>query len=447
MKKPYERPVITRRQGGITNKFGEMTQTVIRDVVDGVKIKHLVEKFGSPLFVYSEKTIKEKYRQFMDAFSLRYPNVQPAWSYKTNYLKTVCKIFHRLGSWAEVVSMMEYEMAKKLGVEPSHIIFNGPFKPYDGLKKAITEGAVIHIDNMDELYDIERIAVETGATVSAGIRVNMSLGNYMAWDRFGFNIEAGHALQAVKRAMAGGKINITGLHAHVGTFILDTDIYKMEVEKLIEFAKTLKAEFGISIKHIDVGGGFASPNRLKGAYLSTADMVPSFDRYAEAICDPLLSAFKPGELPVLILETGRALIDEACVLISSVVAAKRLNNGMRALVMDAGVNLLFTSFWYDHEILPAVDRGHPVEDHILYGPLCMQIDVLRAPIKLPHLEKGDAVVIKPAGAYNNTQWLQFITLRPNVVMISDKGKVSVIRKAETLDYLQEREKFPEWLSD
>jgi diaminopimelate decarboxylase len=446
MKKPYEKPFITRQRGGITNKFGGMSQTKIQETIEGVSIAELTAQYGSPLFVYSERVIREKHAEMMRAFSHRYPKVQHAWSYKTNYLQAVCTTFHRLGSWAEVVSAMEYEMARKLGMEPSKIIFNGPFKPYEGLKRAITEGAIVNIDNMDELYDIEKIVTETGTPAQIGIRVNMALGSQMAWDRFGFNLDGGQAYQAVKRIIAGGKATLVGIHAHVGTFLLDPEIYRQEAQKLVSFCEALKSEFSLTVKYLDIGGGFASRNRLKGTYLSTADMIPSFDAYAEAICSDLLNAFTADELPMLFLESGRAMIDEAGSLISTVQATKRLSNGMKGVIIDAGVNILFTSFWYDHEIIPTVDRGYAQEDHVIYGPLCMQIDVIREQIKLPHLEKGDRILIRPVGAYNNTQWMQFITLRPNVVMISQKGDVSLIRQAETVDYMQQGESIPEWLT-
>jgi diaminopimelate decarboxylase len=404
-----------------------------------------VKKFGSPLFVYSEKTIAGTHRELLSAFSLRYPKVRHAWSYKTNYLSAVCRVFHRLGSWAEVVSAMEYEMARRNHVDPAKIIFNGPFKPYDGLKRALLDGAMVNIDSMDELYDVERIAGETGGKPSIGVRVNLSLGQQQSWDRFGFGLENGDAHRVVKRIAAGGKVKLSGVHAHIGTFMLEPGHYKTAAAKLASFCKSIKDEFGISVKYLDIGGGFASRNRLKGVYLSTADTAPSFSAYAEAVCSELLDAFKVDELPLLILESGRAMIDEAGSLVSSVAATKRLSNGHRGIVLDAGVNLLFTSFWYDHEVVPTVDRGGQPVDHVLYGPLCMQIDVVRESIKLPPLEKGDSVVIRPVGAYNNTQWLQFITLRPNVVMISEKGEVALIREAETVDTVQERERAPAWM--
>lgn len=446
MRKPYEKPFFTRQRSGITNKFGGITQTRIQDEIEGVSIAELTAQYGSPLFVYSKRVIREKHQELMRSFSLRYPKVQHAWSYKTNYLQAVCKSFHLLGSWAEVVSTMEYEMARRLGMEPSKIIFNGPFKPYKGLKQAIVDGAIVNIDNMDELYDIEKIVTETGKKAQIGIRINMALGAQTTWDRFGFNVDGGQAHQAVKRIVAGGKATLVGIHAHVGTFILEPEIYRQEAQKLIAFSKSLKEEFGLTINYLDIGGGFASRNRLKGTYLSTADMIPSFDAYAEAICSELLDAFAPEELPLLFLESGRGMIDEAGSLIATVQATKRLSNGMKGVVIDAGVNILFTSFWYDHEIIPTVDRGYPQEDHVICGPLCMQIDVIREQIKLPHLEKGDRVLIRPVGAYNNTQWMQFITLRPNVVMISEKGEVSLIRQTETVEYLQQMERIPEWLS-
>ena len=446
MKKPYEKPFITRHHSGIVNKFGEPSVTHVCDTLEGIKVADLLAQFGSPLFVYSERKMKEQYRRLTDAFTLRYPRVQHAWSYKTNYIKAICKGFHSLGSWAEVVSEMEYNMARNLGIAPSRIIFNGPSKPYPILKTALTDGAMVNVDSMDELYDVEKIAGEIGAPVTIGIRLNMSLGTYMAWDRFGFSLDSGEAFRTVKRAVSGEKIQLAGLHAHIGTFILDPELYRIAIRNMIGFGKLIKEEFGITVKYIDIGGGFASRNKLKGAYLPTDETAPSFDRYAEEITDELLSAFKPDELPLLILETGRALIDECAVLISSISAVKRLANGTRALIIDAGVNLLFTAFWYNHEVIPTIDRGVATEDHILYGPLCMQIDVAHPQIKLPYLEKGDAIVIKPVGAYNNTQWLQFIQLRPRVVMIGENGVASVIREAETLDYLQANDRLPDSLA-
>jgi diaminopimelate decarboxylase len=106
------------------------------------------------------------------------------------------------------------------------------------------------------------------------------------------------------------------------------------------------------------------------------------------------------------------------------------------------VNILFTSFWYDHKISPAQDFTHHTEDQVLYGPLCMNIDVLRQSANLPLLNRGDKVVVHKVGAYNMTQWMQFIQMRPNVVMIDEQGRVHLVREAETLAYIEQQERVP-----
>ena len=110
--------------------------------------------------------------------------------------------------------------------------------------------------------------------------------------------------------------------------------------------------------------------------------------------------------------------------------------------MDFGVNLLFTSFWYDHRITPAQEFSRHTEDMVVYGPLCMNIDVVRENISLPLLNRGDQVVVHRVGAYNMTQWMQFISMRPNVVMIDREGGVHLIRERETVDTLNQQERTP-----
>ena len=150
---------------------------------------------------------------------------------------------------------------------------------------------------------------------------------------------------------------------------------------------------------------------------------------------------------MLILETGRALIDDAGYLLGTVVTNKRLSDGRRATILDFGVNLLFTSFWYDHKISPAKENANHSEDMTLYGPLCMNIDMIRESVNMPLMEKGDHVVVQKVGAYNMTQWMQFITLRPNVVMIDPENRIHIIRKAETNESLKSQEELPDHLKE
>ena len=228
--------------------------------------------------------------------------------------------------------------------------------------------------------------------------------------------------------------------------MLSPSAYAIAAQKMSDLAIGIRNKYNILIDYLDLGGGFASKNTLKGSYLQGADTTPSFDQFAEAICSGILNAgFLQDELPLLILETGRALIDEAGFLLGSVISNKRLSDGRRATIMDFGVNILFTSFWYDHKISPAQEFSHYTEDTVLYGPLCMNIDVVRETCTLPPLKRGDKVVVHTVGAYNMTQWMQFISLRPTVVLFGSDGIPYIIRKRETLHTIDSVEVVPEEL--
>ncbi|MBL7905452.1 MAG: hypothetical protein JNL22_10565 [Bacteroidales bacterium] len=446
-KKQYERPHIIKLEAGMPGKFGMRSESLPVTHIDGVSVKELTTNFGSPLFVLSERTIRSVYRKALKSFSTRYPKVQFAWSYKTNYLTAVCKIYHQEGSWAEVVSGFEYDKAIANGVDPARIIFNGPGKSADDLRKAANGGSLIHIDHLDELYTLTDLAGELPRKPLVAIRVNMDTGIYPMWDRFGFNYENGQAWDAINKIMMAGKLELVGLHTHIGTFILSAGAYGVAAGKLADLALGIRQKFGHDIRYIDMGGGFASKNTLKGSYLPGSDTNPTFDDYAEAITSALVnSGFRPDNLPLLILETGRALIDEAGYIISTVIANKRLSSGRRATIIDAGVNLLFTSFWYQHPITPAQGFSQYREDNTLYGPLCMNIDCIRESANLPLLNKGDRIVIHYTGAYNLTQWMQFITLRPNVVLIDEDSKPHVVRENEMLSTINGPEKTPPHLA-
>ncbi|KAB2879458.1 diaminopimelate decarboxylase [bacterium] len=445
-KLPFERPLIQKINAGLPSKFGIKSRVEPITHIDGIPVKTLIEEFGSPVYVFSESTIRKTYKEAYRAFASRYPKVQFAWSYKTNYLNAVCKVFHQEGSWAEVVSGFEYDKAIANGVPGNNIIFNGPYKTTEDLAKAINNGSLIHIDHFDELYDIIALADKLEKKPKVAIRVNMDTGIYPQWDRFGFNYENGEAWDALNRIMVSKKIELLGLHTHIGTYMMSTDAYRIAASKLADLAIGIERKHKHTIKYIDLGGGFASKNTLKGAYYPGSDTAPSFDEFAEAITSAFMkSEIKPDNLPLLILETGRALIDDAGYILGTVVANKRLADGRRATIIDAGVNFLFTSFWYEHDIRPAQPTSDQSEDTTIYGPLCMNIDVIRGSVLFPLLKKGDHYIIRRIGAYNNTQWLQFITLRPNVVMIDTKGNPHVIKNNETLESMNMLEQFPEHL--
>jgi diaminopimelate decarboxylase len=477
MKRPaYLPPTIQRLGSEPCNPF-RLGSAPHCSAIDGVPVAELVREHGSPLFVFSEATLREKFREARHAFERRYSDVRFAWSYKTNYLNAICKVFHQEGALAEVVSGFEYEKARRNGIAGGNIIFNGPFKARADLERAADEGALIQADNLDELLLLGEIAAQRGRTrpIAIGLRVFLDTGTHPVWSKFGFNADNGEALRIVRRLAQMPGLKLSGFHAHIGTFILDPEAYRRSSATLVRLALEAEKLGAGPIEYLNCGGGFASRARLHGQYLPPEQATPSFDRYAEAICDTISELWPNGRrLPRLYLETGRALVDEAGYLISSVVAVKRRplaaaaslgavlgaygkgavthaaapgsHADRPALVIDAGINLLYTTAWYQPSILPVKPAAGTAVPTTVLGCLCMNIDVIREEAPLPGLTTGDQVVLHPVGAYNITQSMQFITYRPAVVMIGLDGRVHVIRRRENLQYVQELEEVPAHLA-
>ena len=338
---PWRKPTITAHRTEVVNKFGGARFVTHREKVDGVAIEPLVERHGSPLFVVSERRLRENVRRLLRAFRSRYPRVRYGWSYKTNYLGAVCAILHQEGAWAEVVSEFEYEKARALGVPGSHILFNGPCKSARALRRAVEEGAHVHLDHLDEMYMLDEIAARTGRRLSVSLRINLDTGYSEPWSRFGFNLETGEALDAARRVGASRALRLSGLQCHIGTFILDPRAYVAEVRAMAGFMESVEAETGCVIDSLDIGGGFASQNSLHGIYLPPEQVVPSIEQYAEAICGALMEATRGRAargkpMPILILETGRAVVDDAETLVTTVVGSKRPRFGHETLAQAEG---------------------------------------------------------------------------------------------------------------
>ena len=404
--------------------------------IDGISTDKIVHEYGSPIFVVSAKTLKTNLKVFREEFSKKYPQVVVAYSYKTNYLSGILDIIHKEGAWAEVASGFEYDLARLLGVPGNSIVFNGPYKKKEELKKASKEGALINVDHLDELKQLEEIASELQRTLEIGIRININVGVHQLPDRFGFNLDSGEAIQIVRRCVENKLLRIIGLHIHLTSYIIEPDheenaiparrinliwpkspnLYRTAAEKVVRFANEIREKFAVDIRYIDMGGGFPSIDLL--------------DSYVDAIVYSILNGCK-SELPILILEPGRAIVNNAVHLITTVVGVKEFPNGERGIIVDAGINLLPSSFWRWQEIEPAAKVEGDLRETTVYGPLCLQTDIL-AKTKLQELKAGDKLVIKNVGAYNISQSSSFIFPRPCVLLIENES-VKVLRKAETVD--------------
>ncbi|HPK54706.1 MAG TPA: hypothetical protein PK114_09590, partial [Smithellaceae bacterium] len=393
-KKPYVKPVIKKISFADTGQFkSTRLKTFSLKKIEGLFIRDLIRDYGSPLYLVSESLLRRAYRELAQAFTRHYPRTTIAYSYKTNYLSAICAVLHREGAWAEVVSGFEYEIARKLGIDGSMIIFNGPCKKQEEISRAFCEGAVVNLDSFDELIMAGKTAETLGRTGRVGIRVNMQI-NYPAWDKFGFSYEQGEAFRACREIAKNKYLQLAGLHCHAGTFIIDLAIYRSLIDNLLTLAGKVREELGLEMEYLDIGGGFPSGNSLHSQLMPGSTIAPPIEQYADTICGIMNRRLRKfNNFPRLILEPGRFVVDECMYLLTSVVAVKEKAQGNRVIIVDAGVNLLPSAAYYRYEMSSDRDSAETVEEVDVCGALCMQIDVLRKSVLLPLVQKGDIITV------------------------------------------------------
>lgn len=401
----------------------------------------LLERFGSPLVVFDAHTLRATFDHFRGAFTSRWPKTTVAYSVKTNYLSSIVAAFDQAGARMEVVSGLEYAICRRLRIPGERITFNGPWKKSHEIEDAFRDGAVVNFDGMDEVLRAEAVARKTPGKKKVGVRVNMEV-SYPPWDKFGFNLTTGEALRVAERIVRSDCFELDGLHMHVGTYIPNPDQYRMAAAALVNLAFAIGKKTGVRPQKLDMGGGYASTNTLRGQILPGGATSPTAAMYAEAVTAPLREAReKDGWEPELVIEPGRAIVDECADLLTTVVAVKPLMGGGRAAIVDAGVNVLPTAYWFDHELVPVLASATTVERVKVFGPLCMQIDVVRPSAVVPSPRPGDVYCLRRVGAYNFSQSMQFIYARPAYVMrVGDT--IEVIRRAETVDDVLANESVP-----
>lgn len=399
------------------------------EIVDNVEIQNLLEKFNSPLFIVSERVIKEKYQKLKDALRVFYPDSKISYSYKTNYLPEICKILKGCGAYAEVASGFEYWLAKKLGYRGGDIIFNGPYKKNGELLNAFDDECILNADNYFELNRIEEISRSRSLRPQVGIRINLNYSRTGSspWNRFGFNIENGEAMAICSKIKKEFKnLDIVGVHAHLGTNISDVSVYRSAMEKVVDFTADIKEGLGIRINYIDIGGGFA----VYGNKLKTVDgeNIPSVSDYINAIIHPVLK--KLEYKPILIFEPGRFLVAEAMTLFTKVISKKEID-GIRTVTVDSSISILREAPFIDFHI-SALQEEKLMAPTVVFGSSCTQADVLgRA--NLPHLEIGDVLAVHCVGAYSLPRSSQWIFPRPAVAMLKPGGMSKLIRRAESYE--------------
>ena len=418
-------------------------QTTERDAagalsIGGVSLQSLAAKYGTPLYLFDESTLRSRARRYVASMSAAYANSQVVYAAKAYLSPVITRLLHEEGLGLDVVSGGELYAGLVAGIPAAAMTFHGSNKSEAELREALAAGVgLIAIDNDWELTLLERITMETGATIPVLLRLNPGVdahthakirtGNLDS--KFGFPIATGDAARGVARIRTIRGLMLRGYHAHIGSQLFDIETYLLGLERILAFAAEMRDRHGVSPHIISPGGGF-------GIAYEEGDTEVDVESWSRALGDAMRNGCQEYRLdaPQLVIEPGRSIVGPAGVALYRVGAIKEIA-GVRCYVsVDGGMADNIRPALYGARYAAAIasrDGGSPRATVTIAGKYCESGDLLIEDIELPPLQTDDLLAIPAAGAYCLAMASNYnLTPRPAVVMVNS-GKATLLRRRET----------------
>jgi diaminopimelate decarboxylase len=404
---------------------------------EGVPIKRIAEKVGTPFYLYSYHTLVRHFTIFDEAFK-GIPHLV-CYSAKANSNLALLRLFVNLGGGVDVVSGGELYRALKGGADPQKIVFSGVGKREDEIEYALKTGILMfNVESSQELQVINEVAGRIGKKAAVAIRVNPDINprthpyisTGLKQNKFGIDIL--RAPMAYRLASQLPHLKIVGIDCHIGSQLVEVEPIIEALRRLKRLVENLRKE-GLEIQYLDLGGGLG---------ITYEDEEPPHPiEYASTILDEIR-----GFGCTLILEPGRVIVGNAGVLVAKVLYTKE-NEEKRFIIVDAGMNDLVRPSYYGsyHQILPVIEEKREEIVADVVGPICESSDFLAKGRKIPNLRSGDLIAVMSAGAYGFSMSTNYNS-RPRVpeVLVRD-DKMFVIRQREDYEDLIHKEEIPEFL--
>jgi diaminopimelate decarboxylase len=393
---------------------------------DGVPVQSIVERTGTPTYVYSAESVRRAYRAIDGAFG-EYPHAVH-YAMKANSTLAILRLLRGLGSRIDANSAGEIQVAQRAGFTAAECVFTGVGKTRDELQFAIGAGVgTINAESPGELDRIGAIAQGMGREARVAVRVNPdidakshpNISTGLKSNKFGVPIE--DAVEIYRARLGRPGLRFVGVHVHIGSQITTLEPLTRAASVLVDLALALR-DAGVPLEHVDLGGG------LGIAYQGQPIIDPA--TYASAVMPDL----RRVGLPV-VLEPGRAVVGHAGALVSRIVDVKVFPDGRTFAVLDAGMGELIRPAMYGsyHTIVPVQPRGGAEAPWDIVGPICESSDVFARGRMLPPLQVDDLVAILDAGAYGSVMGSNYNRhLLPAEVLV-DGNAWSEIRRRQTLD--------------
>jgi len=395
---------------------------------DGFSVEELAQKYDTPLYVISEKRIRENYNRLYNAIAGKYKDVRIYYACKANTNLTVLKILQSEGAYLDTVSPCEVFMGLNSGFTPDRILFTGTSVRTDELEFLVDAGITVNIDSQSELDRLLKISVPPMISV----RVNPEIGAghhdhcITAGPQTKFGLWEEDALKAYATAKKA-RVEHFGIHMHIGSGFLNVESYVQAVEKFLNVAKRVHDELGIVFDFIDLGGGLGVPYQPSDKALDLSDFVSK----VVLLFKSKVKEYRLGK-PFLCIEPGRYLVCDASILLTTVNTVKVAPH-RKFIGVDSGFNTLVRPIMYGsyHQVLVAdkLNAKH-TEVFDVVGPICESGDVLAKDRELPLVAEGDVLAILNAGAYGFSMSSQYNSRPRAAEVMIRQGKPVLVRERE-----------------
>ncbi len=402
---------------------------------EGLTAETLAQRFGTPVYVYSQKTLTDHYDRIAQAFAELNPTI--CYSIKCCWNVHLLRVLAQRGSGFDVVSGGELHRALQAGADPRKIVYAGVGKTETEQLEALRAGiGLFNIESESELQEFERLCRAGGFAPRAALRVTPDVDpkthlyttTGKKETKFGVDIERGRAIFHAHGQDAA--VKLCGIHLHIGSPVNDPQSYVESIRRGLELIDGLRND-GFAIDTIDIGGGY-------GAFYKGDEAPPAADYAAQIV--PLLR----GRGLQVILEPGRSISANAGILLTRVLHVKE-SGARRFAVIDASMNELIRPALYGayHFIWPAQAGAHSPASRKpeqpfsglqltdVVGPVCESGDFLAKERALPPLKRGDLVAIFSSGAYAMVMASQYNSRprAPEVLVLGEDARL--VRRRET----------------
>lgn len=409
--------------------------------IGGLDTVDLAKEYGTPLYVMDEDLLRENCRSFKQSIDRYYGGKGlVCYASKVFCCKEMYRIMMSEDMGLDVVSAGELYTAESVGFPMEKVCFHGNNKTDEELLMALEKnvGRIV-VDNIFELERLNRLSCERGAKANIMFRIKPGIDAHthdfvrtgQIDSKFGFALETGEALEAVKKAISLEHIELLGLHCHIGSQIFDIDPFVLAAEVMMNFIAQVRDELGYEIKELDLGGGF-------GIKYTDADSPVPYDNYMEKVSEKVkaVCAEKNLKLPFILIEPGRSIAGPAGITLYTVGGIKHIPNIRTYVSVDGGMgdNPRYALYKSKYDFVNAVRASEPKSETVtVAGKCCESGDLLGEGAPIQRTEEGDIIAVLATGAYNYSMSSNYNRIpKPSVVMVKD-GASRVIVKRETLE--------------